>query len=174
MDVGVDEDFAQKARQQKWDRTKKKYVGTGEGADNVKLIRTENGTRLPATYRSGRFDDWRKTSGVRLPRVGEQELGSADAEAGNRFYRHKKVTEAKVLDPKQFGYDRKVRQLKKKQQILGTDREDSQGGAHTKFKTTAMHKAKNELKTADMIRKDRKLKERRRARNARPSKKKRA
>jgi DBP10CT (NUC160) domain len=41
-----------------WDKKKKKFVkGNGTGANNVKLVRTENGTRLPATYRSGRFDE---------------------------------------------------------------------------------------------------------------------
>ena len=43
-----------------WDKKKKKFIkGDGVGADNVKMIRTESGTKLPATYRSGRFDEWK-------------------------------------------------------------------------------------------------------------------
>ena len=51
----------------KWDRRKKRFTaGIVTGADNKRIIRTENGTQLPASYRSGRFDKWRKSSGKSL------------------------------------------------------------------------------------------------------------
>lgn len=43
---------------EKWDRRKKKFVKVGGGADNKRIITTENGTRLPASYRSDRYADW--------------------------------------------------------------------------------------------------------------------
>ncbi|KIO16307.1 hypothetical protein M407DRAFT_190439, partial [Tulasnella calospora MUT 4182] len=49
LNMELDEPTSRKRKMMKWDRSKKKFVGEGEGADNVKLIRTENGTRLPAT-----------------------------------------------------------------------------------------------------------------------------
>jgi DBP10CT (NUC160) domain len=50
-----------------WDKKKKFLKGDGTGANNVKLVRMENGTRLPATYRSGRFDEWKSQHRVNLP-----------------------------------------------------------------------------------------------------------
>ncbi|ETN83004.1 DEAD/DEAH box helicase [Necator americanus] len=44
----------------RWDRKKKRFVGTsGDGPDNKK-IRTEDGTWLPASYKTGRYEDWKK------------------------------------------------------------------------------------------------------------------
>ena len=50
---------AQKPSQLKWDRKKKRFLpGDTVGADNKKVIRTESGAFLPASYRSGRFKTW--------------------------------------------------------------------------------------------------------------------
>lgn len=39
----------------KWDSVKKNFIqGDGIGSDNKKYIKTENGTKIPATYKSGR------------------------------------------------------------------------------------------------------------------------
>lgn len=44
--------------QLKWGRKKKKFVkGDGAGADNMKIVKNEGGTRLPVTYYGGRFDE---------------------------------------------------------------------------------------------------------------------
>lgn len=52
---------ANRPSQLKWDRKKKKMVSTGQvGADNKKMIRSESGALLPASYKSGRFEEWRK------------------------------------------------------------------------------------------------------------------
>jgi len=60
---------AQKASQMKWDRKKKRFTsGDQVGADNKKMIRSESGALLPASYNSGRFREWkqshRKASGA--------------------------------------------------------------------------------------------------------------
>lgn len=41
------------------DRKLKKFVG-GNGDDSKKKIRTEEGTYLPTTYKSGRYERWQK------------------------------------------------------------------------------------------------------------------
>ena len=175
LDLGVDEEFAQKARQVKWDKSKRKFVGAGEGADNVKLIKTENGTRLPATYRSGRFDEWKKSSGVRLPRVGEEELNNRGSQVKDgKIYKHQKVTEAKPLDPKQVGYERKARKLRKTSNSTSDVPSEQTSAPRQPGLSSRVRQAKSELKSADAIRKERRLKDKRRAKNARPSKKKRA
>ncbi|CAJ0826965.1 14310_t:CDS:10 [Entrophospora sp. SA101] len=55
-----------------WNSKKKTFLrGGGIGSDNKKLIKTESGVKLPATYKSGRL--------VSMPRVGEKELLSASS-----------------------------------------------------------------------------------------------
>ncbi|KAG8891854.1 ATP-dependent RNA helicase dbp10 [Tulasnella sp. 403] len=172
-----------------WSKTKKKFIkGTGEGSDNVKFIRTENGTKLPITYRSGRFDEWKAKSHIRLPRTGEQELpGRGDALSTGRTYKHNKVTEPKPLDPKSIGYERKLRQLKKKEEAAkmltdgdeGGELEMSNEGGRRKGKGKAgvrfgkpVGKVKSELKSAEVIRKERNVHAKKQSRYGRPSKKK--
>uniref|UniRef100_A0A158Q733 RNA helicase n=1 Tax=Elaeophora elaphi TaxID=1147741 RepID=A0A158Q733_9BILA len=46
-------------KRRKWDRKLKKFVG-GNSDDSKKKIRTEDGTYLPATYKSGRYERWQK------------------------------------------------------------------------------------------------------------------
>ncbi|PIA15171.1 DEAD-domain-containing protein [Coemansia reversa NRRL 1564] len=102
----------------RWDSKKKKFVrGSGIGSDNKKLIRTENGTVLPATFKSGTFKDWQDKNRINVPRVGEQELGNAASKANAGKYtsgrfQHTKVTEAKPLDPLAMDYERKMRKRK--------------------------------------------------------------
>ena len=71
FDMTQDEGAATSANrpsQLKWDRKKKKMVaGDGVGADNKKMIRSESGALLPASYKSGRFDEWRKSKRVSQP-----------------------------------------------------------------------------------------------------------
>ena len=75
-----------------WDKKKKRFVqGDGVGADNVKLVRTESGQRLPATYRSGRFDEWKQRSHASLPKVGEQESESVNRGRPGQRFKHNKV-----------------------------------------------------------------------------------
>ncbi|KAG8985025.1 ATP-dependent RNA helicase dbp10 [Tulasnella sp. JGI-2019a] len=185
FDLGTDEKLTGRQRhgsQLHWDKKNKKFVkGTGEGADNIKMIRTENGTKLPASYRSGLFDKWKLKNHTKLPRAGEQELlsqsqtgGSLGSGGGSRFFKHKSQTEAKPLDPKHINYERKFRQQMKK---IANAQGDTLEGEPVKlprkgarFGGKPMSHVKNELKSAAVIRKDRKSKEKRRARNGQPAK----
>jgi ATP-dependent RNA helicase DDX54/DBP10 len=184
FDLAGDEGVVERQkRQMTWDKKRKKFIkGDGVGADNVKLVKTENGTRLPATYRSGRFDEWKAKSRVNLPKVGEAEpegiRGRRGSSSGGRMFRHNKVVSAKPLDKLGNGYDRKVRQMKKKE-VSDADggqssRPPSRGGggnAKGRYAGKSMGRVKSEIKTVDQIRKGRIAIEKKRAKNARPSKK---
>ncbi|KAF9241609.1 P-loop containing nucleoside triphosphate hydrolase protein [Melanogaster broomeanus] len=181
FDLTGDVTVADRQRHNKmtWDKKKKKFIkGDGIGADNVKLVRTESGTRLPATYRSGRPK-------VTIPKIGERE-GERPASMGGHGgrWRHNKIVEAKPLDKLSKDYERKSRQLKKKE-TAGGDADGAQarpykgppGKASKKinsgkrFGGRSLGRVKNEIKTVDQIRKTRKISENRRAKNARPSRK---
>lgn len=173
--------------QMKWDRKKKKFVkGDGVGADNVKLVKTESGARLPATYRSGRFDEWKAKNRTFLPKVGEAEAegsrgrlgGSGGGGAGRRF-KHQGTTTAKPLDKLRTDYERKVRQTKKgesggAQELPSPSKGGSRpgpAGKKSRYNGKSMARVKSELKSAHQIRKTREFADRKRAKNARPSRK---
>lgn len=175
FDLTNDEGKAERSKQQTWDKKRKKFIkGDGVGADNIKMVRTENGTRLPATFRSGRFDEWKSKSRVTLPRIGEAEnpsqiRGKNTGPGGHRF-KHTKVVEAKPLDKLSKDYERKVRQLKKKNTEDGSQSNSRTScGKGTRRGGKTYSRVKTELKTSQQIRKDRKLVANRRAKNARPS-----
>jgi len=50
---GDEHSLLQKTNALRWDSKKKNFV-RGLGTDNKKLITTESGTKIPATYKSGR------------------------------------------------------------------------------------------------------------------------
>ncbi|KZO98912.1 ATP-dependent RNA helicase DBP10 [Calocera viscosa TUFC12733] len=169
-----------------WDKKKKKFVkGNGEGADNMKILKTESGARLPATYRSGRFDEWKAKNKTSLPRIGEAEPENArrgGSSSCGRKFKHHGTTEAKPLDPKHVNYERKLRQAKKKEggEAEGPDagspgkrggKPGSKPGKNPRFKGKPVGRVKTELKTAQQIRKDRQVASRKKERNARPSRK---
>ncbi|KAI5120302.1 hypothetical protein M0805_005806 [Coniferiporia weirii] len=197
FDLAGDEGVASRQRrngQVKWDKKKKKFVkGDGAGADNMKIVKTESGTRLPATYRSGRFDEWRAKTHVHMPRVGDAEApgggrgggGGGRRVAGGKRFKHQGATPAKPLDKMHTGYERKVRQLKKAHEAGGGggggEAPESSSGAKkgmangkgkSRYGGKPIGRVKSELKSADQIRKSRELVERKRAKNARaPSRK---
>jgi len=179
FDLAGDEALAdRKKRQLSWDKKKKKFVkGDGAGSDNVKLVKTESGTKLPATYRSGRFEEWKAKTRVSLPRVGEMESATNRSGSDGRRFKHKKIsTESKPLDKLHKDYNRKVRKAKMRE--AGTNSEEvpkSKGKTKSsgRFGGRSSGRVKSELKSAAEIRKSRKVMEQRRAKNARPSYKKR-
>ncbi|KAG1813712.1 P-loop containing nucleoside triphosphate hydrolase protein [Suillus variegatus] len=172
LDLAGDEDTigARQRHQNKlsWDKKKKKF---------------ENGTQLPATYKSGRFDDWKKKARVSLPKIGEREMerrGTGAIGPGGRRWKHNKVTEAKPLDKLSKDYERKSRQLKKKEvgfaAEAGEAKPKSPGRAKNirsggRFGGKSVGRVKTEIKTVDQIRKNRMVAERKKAKNARPSRK---
>lgn len=154
----------QRPNQRRWDTKKKKFIqGDGTGSDNQKLIRSETGLKLPASYRSGRFDAWRKEQQVELPHVGEEESSMAasarriaarvNQQGGprHRGFHHTQTKAPKPLDKLQYDYQKKRKARERK--------------------GLSPHTPHNELKSAQQIHRARELQAKRKAKNARPSKK---
>ncbi|KAK8156373.1 P-loop containing nucleoside triphosphate hydrolase protein [Phyllosticta citrichinensis] len=171
MDLGNDEargfGEASRPRGMRWDKKGRKYVARAndeDGSKGAKMIVGESGQKIPASFRSGRFEAWKKTNKVgRMQRSGELESsssfpGAGDAGAGGRRFKHKMVKAPKEADKYRDDYqERKKRVNEAKEKRVGRFR-DGVG-------------AKSELKGVDDVRKSRALEERKRAKNARPSKK---
>ncbi|KAI7867098.1 P-loop containing nucleoside triphosphate hydrolase protein [Spinellus fusiger] len=173
--LGDDKDtMASGKNQMRWDAKKRKFVkGLGIGADNKKLIRTESGALISASYKSGRFSEWSKKTHIDIPRAGEQELASARNMTQNKF-RHQRRDEAKPLDPKAFDYERKLkkRQGGQDEQPQGRDRMDKNNkGKPMGQKSVGARHVRSELKNASQIRKGRVEKTKRKEKSNRSPKK---
>ncbi|KAI0117764.1 P-loop containing nucleoside triphosphate hydrolase protein [Nemania sp. FL0031] len=178
----------------RWDKKNAKYVSRtndedgsraqAKGSGGGRMVRGESGVKIAASFQSGRFEKWKKEQRVgRLPRIGEAErrgpgsgggggVGSANYTGntsnarsnkntigGGPRYKHKQEKAPKAADKYRDDYhERKKRVAEAKEKRVGRFR-DGDGN-------------KKELKNADDIRKERKLKELRRQKNARPSRKK--
>jgi len=146
----------------RWDKKSKKYVNRTndeDGSKGAKMIRGESGMKIAASFRSGRFDDWRKANKVKMPRVGEMEAPGRSAASFNNAprYKHKAEKAPKQADRYRDDYHvQKQKVTKAKEKRIGVFKD---GGA------------KNELKDANAVHKQRKVQEKRREKNARPSKK---
>ncbi|KAL1626794.1 ATP-dependent RNA helicase dbp10 [Neofusicoccum ribis] len=166
MDLNQDESkgFAEahKSRGMRWDKKSKKYVSRAndeDGSKGAKMVRGESGQKIAASFRSGRFEAWKKTNKIgRLPRAGETETASGGAHGPNgKRFKHKMVKAPKEADKFRDDYHvRKKRVDAAKEKRIGRFKD---GGA------------RSELKGVDDVRKDRALAEKRRAKNARPSRK---
>ncbi|KAI2628370.1 ATP-dependent RNA helicase DBP10 [Xylaria nigripes] len=162
----------------RWDKKSSKYVSRNNDEDGsrvqgkkggVKMVRGESGVKIAATFQSGRFEKWKKEQRIsHLPRIGEAERrgpGSSAAAStrgnligGGPRYKHKQEKAPKAADKYRDDFhERKKRVADAKEKRVGRFR-DGDGN-------------KKELKNADDIRKERKLKEARRQKNARPAKK---
>jgi ATP-dependent RNA helicase DDX54/DBP10 len=133
----------QRASSIRWDRKQKKFVkGNGVGADNKKLIKTESGNRLPISFKSGIFEEWKDKKKMRIPKIGDAEVegGKKMIGQGGRKWRHD-------------GMRLKKEDIKK---------EKERGKVFSK---------KGGVKNVEEIRKERRLKAARKHRSTRPSKK---
>lgn len=153
---------ASKAKGMRWDKKSKKYVAKAndeDGSKGAKMVVGESGLKIAASFRSGRYDDWRKSNKIgRLPRVGELEKPNhAAAHGGSRHYKHKAEKAPKEADRYRDDYhSQKKKVAEAKEKRIG------------KFKDGG---GRNELKGVDDVRKQRQLQEKRKEKNARPSKK---
>ena len=171
MDLANDESkaFAEPSRAGqglRWDKKSKKYVSRvndEDGSKGKKMIRGESGQKIAASFRSGRFDAWRKANKVdRLPKVGEMERAGAhfanhsNNRGGGRF-KHKQEKAPKAADKYRDDFDkRKKRVAEAKEKRVGRFAEG---------------KGKSELRGVDDVRRLRNVKQKRREKNARPSRK---
>lgn len=174
MDLTADEKLGLGEAQSsmRWDKRHKKYVSRRNDEDGSRggsaLIRGESGTKIAASFRSGRFDAWKKGKRMgRMPRVGEMENTTLSAGlnasiSGGRKWKHNKQQAPKPLDKLRGDYDKK-----KKKWDAAKDAAAAAAGGNE----GAGRKAKNEIRNNEDIRKARGLKEKRREKNARPSRK---
>ncbi|KAL2869207.1 ATP-dependent RNA helicase DBP10 [Aspergillus lucknowensis] len=172
MDLQADEGgrgFGEPRTMMRWDKRHKKYVSRQndeDGSKGTRLVRGESGAKIASSFRSGRFDAWKKGKRVgRLPRVGEAEAPALASDfgantGGGRRFRHIKEQAPKRADPLRGDYEK----MKKKGEAARERQAGKIGGAAAG--------GKSELKRTDDIRKARKLKQKRREKNARPSRKK--
>lgn len=145
----------------RWDKKSKKYVSRAndeDGSKGTKMIRGESGQKIAASFRSGRFDDWRKANKVKMQRVGEMEAPNRSApHNGGRHYKHKAEKAPKQADRFRDDYHvQKKRVQEAKEKRIGHFRDNG---------------AKSELKDVATVQKQRRVQEKRKEKNARPAKK---
>jgi ATP-dependent RNA helicase DDX54/DBP10 len=145
----------------RWDKKSKKYVSRAndeDGSKGAKMIKGESGQKIAASFRSGRFDDWKKANKVKMQRVGEMEAPNRSTQHNNGpRYKHKAEKAPKQADRYRDNFlEQKKRVQEAKEKRIG---HFADGGA------------KSELKDVDTVRKERRVQEQRKEKNARPQKK---
>ncbi|KAI4763745.1 ATP-dependent RNA helicase dbp10 [Aureobasidium sp. EXF-3400] len=106
MDLANDDTKAfgapSKAGGQRWDSKSRKYVSRAndeDGSKGTKMITGESGLKIAASFRSGRFDRWRKDNKLDvLPRVGELERPGNRNGLDNQRFKHNMVKAPKDAD----------------------------------------------------------------------------
>lgn len=170
------QDFHQKQGMQ-WDKKRGKFINVGstsmDSGKSMKYIRGENGAKIPASYRSGRFDAWRQAhkSEFRVGSVESNPAGSfrgvgsnvATDANGRPVYKHNKTLAPKPADKARDDYHKQRKRVKAA----------VEKGVRVKGKQP-IYNADSEIQSADQVRKAREIKEKRREKNARPSKKRKA
>ncbi|MCJ1399729.1 ATP-dependent RNA helicase dbp10 [Xylographa trunciseda] len=156
-----------RARGMRWDKKNKKYVARAndeDGSKGAKMVTGEGGGKIAASFRSGRFDRWRKANRVeRLPRVGEAERTGSTGAGGmggggiGRRFKHKLEKAPKEADKFRDDYY-------KRKKMVEAAKEKRVG----RFKDG---KGRSEIKGVEDVRRDRNAKEKRRAKTARPQRK---
>ncbi|KAI9751218.1 MAG: ATP-dependent RNA helicase dbp10 [Chaenotheca gracillima] len=146
------------SRGMRWDKKNKKYVSRSnddDGSKGSKMVRGESGQKIAASFRSGRFDAWRKSNKVdRLPRTGQDESKSA-SNFGNQRFKHKQTKTPKEADKYRDDYHKQKKKFADaKENRIG---KFSQGGG------------KSELRSVDDVRKQRNLSAKKKEKNARPA-----
>jgi ATP-dependent RNA helicase DDX54/DBP10 len=178
MDLTADEKsgFGEPSSTKRWDKRHMKYVSRRNDEDGSRggpaLVRGESGTKIAATFRSGRFDAWKKGKRMgRMPRVGETENTTLSADLNSsmsgRKYKHNRQQAPKPLDKLRGDYEKKKKMKAAKDRDAAAS--EAAGGGGTMLKNG--RKPKNELRNNEDIRKDRRLKEKKQEKNARPSRK---
>lgn len=159
FDLGNDDKLQKNTQVMKWDKKKGRYVNS-RSTDNTKYIIGENGNRIPASLRSGKFDEWKKKRNI-LSAAEGMANERTDGPMNNKRFKHNKVKAPRVPDKFRDDYQT---QKKKVNKAL-------ESGIDVKgFNRPGQNE---HLRSADEIRKMRQLKDKRKAKNARPSKKRR-
>ena len=166
IDLGTEDGskgFAERGRM-RWDKKGKKYVSSRNDEDGSKggknMIRGESGQKIASSFRSGRFEAWRKANKIsKLPRTGDAERpgvsGFGGALSGRRF-KHKQEKAPKEADKYRDDYHKRKKMVEAaKEKRIGRFKEGP---------------GQREMRGVDDVRKERNNKERKREKNARPAK----
>lgn len=156
FDLGNDDKLQKNTQVMKWDKKKGRYVNS-RSTDNTKYIIGENGNRIPASLRSGKFDEWKKKRNILSLHEGMANE-RADGPLGNKKFKHNKVSAPKLPDKFRDDFHKQKKKVNKAVESgVGVKGYNRPG--------------QNEhLRSADDIRKMRQSKDKRRAKNARPQK----
>ncbi|ODV92352.1 hypothetical protein CANCADRAFT_42961 [Tortispora caseinolytica NRRL Y-17796] len=157
FDLMRDDDEGKSKNGMKWDRKKGRYVQSNGGLDEngkgAKWIKGENGLRIQASFKSGKYEAWKAAHKVSdINESGEEYAPGKKGHIGFKF-RHTKIQAPKKADKARDDYKT---QLKKSE--LAKERMGSAQNRKT-------------LRSSREIAKKRQEKEKRRDKNARPSKK---
>jgi ATP-dependent RNA helicase DDX54/DBP10 len=149
----------------RWDQKSRRYVAREndeDGSKGKRMIRGESGAKIAASFKSGRFDRWKKANRMKMQRVGEAEKimpNGPGGQAGGPRYKHKMVKAPVDADKFRDDYHvRKKRVAEAKENRVGRFR-DGAGD-------------RKEIRGAEDVRKARQLKQQKLEKNARPSRKK--
>ena len=155
----------------RWDKRGKKYLPRAEDERKGKkgepkhMIRSESGGMVPASFRSGRFEAWKKAKKIsRLPRVGETEHGSRELVGpvsgrlgGGKRFMHKSERAPKAPDKYRDDYHKKRKKF-----------EDAKENRTGRFKEG---QGRNELRGPELVKRERNAKAKRKEKSERPGKK---
>lgn len=170
MDLANDDDkafaTANKINSMRWDKKNKKYVSRAndvDGSKGARYITGESGQKIAASFKSGRFDAWKKANKVtHVPRVGEMEKGNSQHFAGGNVdgkrYKHKQDKAPKAADKYRDDYDVRKKRV-----------EAAKEARRGRF---AEGKGKSEIKSVDDVRKIRREEQKKKEKNARPQRRK--
>lgn len=155
FDLDNDDKLQKNSQVMRWDKKKGKYINS-QSVEGKKYIIGESGQRIPATFRSGKFDEWKRLRNIRS--IKSEMAESADAkDDNNKRFKHKKVTAPRAPDKFRDDFHKQKKKVTKALEAGVNVKGFNRGG-------------QREMKTTAEIRKARNLKEKRKAKNARPSK----
>lgn len=146
----------------RWDKKAKKYVSRAndeDGSKGTKYIQGESGQKIAASFRSGRYDAWKRAHKLnRVPRTGDAEpaAGNLQSKISQRRWKHKRDDAPKDADKFRDDF------YKRKKRV-----EEAKDARRGRFKDGA---GKSELKGVDAVRKERKSKEKRKEKNGKGKK----
>lgn len=156
FDLANDEKASANKQVMQWDKKKGNYVNAL--STDKKYIIGESGKRIPATYKSGKFNEWKKQRNFQPAKVGSVEVNNGKVD---QRFKHKKVTAPKLPDKYRDDYHKQKQKVAKATEfgirVKGYNKPGQQ----------------QEIRSTEQIRKGRVQKEKRKEKNARPSKKRR-
>ena len=146
-----------------WDKKSKKYVNKAandQQGKSRKYIRGESGQKIASSFRSGRYDAWRKARkfDVRSRDEVTSSKSVRDTKEAHQKYRHHQVRGPKEADKYRDNFFKQKKKLEAAKQNLSSE--------------SIKHAPKKELRGIDEIRKQRAQKLKRREKSNRPLRRK--